>query len=175
MDIDSAFTTRFATFLSRIGEPDLRVLLGSLEAESHAVGDVIIQDGEEQDCLIFLDEGVLSIAVKTPGGLVDVDQVQEGGVVGEVSILDPGPATATVTVVAPAKLRRLRANALDALWKEHPAVASALVQGLSRVLAERIRAIDEALNAAAEDPESLPRGAPGLRQLFRKLFGMEDA
>ncbi|MCO4771769.1 MAG: cyclic nucleotide-binding domain-containing protein [Deltaproteobacteria bacterium] len=162
----AAFEARFADYLSHLGGVDVAALASVLERRPVRSGDVLISQGAPHGELLFVDSGILDVTVanasETPH---TVASLEAGAVVGEVGVLAPGPATATVSCAGAGVVFALRSSALDALWSQHPAVASSLVQALCQVMARRIRSVEGDLDRL-HDHE---RGRLG--DLLNRLFG----
>ena len=165
IDID-AFDERFAAYLSHLGDLDVAALTSALSVREGVPGDVWIAQGKPHGALLFIEEGALAVTVANASEAPHaVATLGPGDVVGEVGLLAPGPATATVRVVEPARAYALDSKALDALWAAHPQVASSLVQGLCHVMAKRIRSVEGDLDTLHDQEEG------GLASLLKRLFG----
>ncbi len=103
-------------------------------------GDILIEQGKDADCLFIVNDGVLVVSVAGGTDRVDVARVRAGGWVGELALLDPGPASATVSVEQSGEVTMLDYEALRALLHGSPALASDLLRTLTRTLAARVRA-----------------------------------
>jgi CRP/FNR family transcriptional regulator, cyclic AMP receptor protein len=71
-----------------------------------------------------------------------VDTVGAGGFVGEISLIDAGPRTATVTTLTPCELLRVDNRHFDALIESSPAIRERLQEAMEARL--------EQMDAAAE-------------------------
>jgi CRP/FNR family transcriptional regulator, cyclic AMP receptor protein len=67
-------------------------------------------------------------------------EYQPGDFFGEMSLLDQGPRSATVTATTPMKVYVLDSRSFSTLLDKHPAVARKIL----RVLAQRIRTLEKA-------------------------------
>jgi len=136
-------------------------------------GDPVIEQGASSAGLWFVREGRLSVEVDGGAGPVQVATIEPGHWVGEVSLLNPGPASATVRAAEPCELWHLTPEALDQLRVDAPLVALDMLQTLSRDLVERIRATDHHLRdrLGVPHPEDAPTGWFG--GALKRLFGAE--
>ena len=120
---------------------DWRQLLARATAVSVRKGDVLIRHGERERALYFVAVGALEVTLGTAGvdALGPLSRERPGAVLGEVSLFDGQPRTATVWAVEPTQLLRLDIGDLEAFAVAHPTLAYDLLFALGRVLAFRLR------------------------------------
>ena len=129
-------------------------------------GEVLIAEGELDQGLFVVEEGELSVLV----GDVEIARIGPRSWVGEVALLDPGPASATVRAASDCVLLELRSETLGELVLTEPRIARAVVRALSGALARRLR--ESARRALADRAPSSPSPAVGsARGWFDRLFG----
>ncbi len=155
------FEERFSGLLEHVGAMDVAALLEVLQTRTLAPGEAVITRGTPHDSLLLVEWGELVVTVR---GL-EISRLGPGEVAGEVGLLSPGVATASVRADEETMLHVLSGAGLATLWAEHPAVASALVQGLTRVISERLRSIEGDVDQLAD------QGHHGVVGLLRRLFG----
>ncbi len=165
------FRSVFGDYLSRLGKVDARALYEVLRVRAVDEGEQVIAEGERAASLIFVTQGELQVRVGGPHGPRVVATVGPGAAVGEVSLLDPGPATATVEAMTPCEVLAVDADDIAALWAAKPAVAAALTRGLSRLLAERIRGTHATLDAVVQESSELDEA--WFSQVVSTLWGVE--
>jgi CRP-like cAMP-binding protein len=85
--------------------------------------------------------------VETDHRPVVLGEIGPGKWAGEVTVLDQGPATATVAAVEASTLLALSREAFEELRARHPRIAARLVQALCRDLANRLRRTQLGLNS----------------------------
>jgi CRP-like cAMP-binding protein len=100
---------------------------------------LVVAQGTPCDSLYLMIEGELEVWVEHGNRTQWIGRIREGEVLGEVSLLDPGPATATVRGAGVCRALRLRHDRLDELWETHPRVASALHAEAVRGVSKRVR------------------------------------
>lgn len=158
--------------LDRLPTEHLRVLQPLLETHAHPAGAVVIQEGEAAPGLLLLDEGLLSVRT---GPELELSRVFPGDAVGEVALLDGGPASATVVALQPVKLRLLRPEALAEYARRDPKGARLLVRLLSVRLAARLREVTGKVLTWSGERPSLQPPPPRARSWFQRLFGAGEA
>jgi CRP-like cAMP-binding protein len=140
------FIKRFGALGSALTESELETLFAALEVHHVPAGAALIAEDTATDALYLVWEGELDIVIETPSGKYEIARVGPGEMLGEVSLLDPGAATATVRASAGATALVLSRPRLEALWRSEPRVASAFLRELTHALAVRIRAASARLN-----------------------------
>ena len=106
------------------------------EAEkTFAAGEVIIEQGGHNETFFVVLEGEVEIHLD---GEV-VEKLGEGGVFGEMALVDPGPSPVTILARTEARLSAVDRPHFLFLVQEHPTFALHLMG----VMAERLRRMDE--------------------------------
>jgi CRP/FNR family cyclic AMP-dependent transcriptional regulator len=119
---------------------DWRRLFAHARPVSVAAGDVLIRHGERDRALYFVTQGALEVtSAGRHDSLGTLSREHPGSVIGEISLFDGLPRTASVWAVKPTELLRLDLDGLNAFAREQPGRAHELLFGLGRVLALRIR------------------------------------
>jgi hypothetical protein len=103
------------------------------------VGKEIIREGASQDRLYVVVSGRLAITARQGAQDVLVSEAQAGECLGEVSLLEPGPATATIRVVEAAVLWSLDITGLRLFIGDHSGGGGAFLMGMATCLSARLR------------------------------------
>ena len=124
-------------------EPDAaEALAAHLEYLDVPKGHMIFSESELGDSLYIVMSGKVKIGRRAADGRENMLAVLgPSDLVGELSIFDPGPRTASAVAVTDAKLARLRQSALRPWITNRPEIAEQLL----RVLARRLRRTNDAL------------------------------
>jgi CRP-like cAMP-binding protein len=124
--------------------PDvLRALGQHLEAIDLAAGEVVFREGDGGRELFVVLEGELEILKRSKRQRdARVAILGRHDWFGEMSILDVMPRSATVRVLAPARLLRVTATDLDALYRRDMKSYSLLVLNIAREMSRRLRVAD---------------------------------
>lgn len=105
-------------------------------------GDVVFNEGEPGDSLYIVLSGKIKVGRRAADGRQNLIAVMgPADMLGELSLFDPGPRTATATAVTDTRLARLRKTALRPWLSNRPEIAEQLL----RVLARRLRRTNDAL------------------------------
>ena len=97
---------------------------------SYDAGETIIREGDLESWMFILVEGTARVDV----GGAEVSTIETGASVGELAVLDPAPRAATVTALTPCLLFRIDQASFQEVIEEQPAVVSALLVMLTRML-----------------------------------------
>lgn len=143
-------TESLKRFLSNIAifggleERSLDRIAGMLEEQRVPPGTVICREGEPGRSMYVVGEGeVLVCCAALNGTTVRMVRLGPGEIFGEMTLLDPHPRSATITVEKQATLYALTNRDLYALYHEDLPGYAMLVQNLGRELARRLRRADE--------------------------------
>jgi CRP/FNR family cyclic AMP-dependent transcriptional regulator len=114
----------------------------SLEHVDYGRGETVFAEGEQGDTLYIVLSGKVKIGRRATDGRENMLSVMgPSDMFGELSLFDPGPRTATATVVTEARLASLAHSALRPWITDRPEIAEQLL----RVLARRLRRTNDAL------------------------------
>jgi uncharacterized membrane protein len=146
-------------FFQFLDEQERVSLAAQLEEVHLPEGQALFHYGEPGDCLYVIRAGKAEVFFKDDTGTRIVLEVAGAGdVVGELSLLDGGPRTASVLVTESLEALRLDRDDLDKFLRTHPAAAIDLLGAMGRrlrVTADRLRhTASRNVNVAAEDTRS---------------------
>jgi CRP/FNR family cyclic AMP-dependent transcriptional regulator len=103
-------------------------------------GNVVIEEGAMQTEVFVVISGKLDVRARQEDGTdILLAQVGPGETLGEISLFDPGPAAATVTVSEFSQLWRIADDDLMGFMKENPGAGNVLLRTLASILAQRLR------------------------------------
>lgn len=121
-----------------------RELFSGSRTLSLAAGQTLFSAGDEGNGCYLVDEGLLKASVVAPTGSERIFAVLgPGSVVGELSMIDGAPRSASVTVLRDVKLRFVSHDAFKAFGQLRPE----LYHYITFLLAQRLRETNEALAA----------------------------
>jgi CRP/FNR family cyclic AMP-dependent transcriptional regulator len=152
--------------------PSLGILVGlgrqSLEnlarfGQYHHVpaGTEIIREGALQDRFYVVISGELSVSATCAGREVPLSTAIAGECLGELSLLEPGPASANIRVIKDAALWTMDIEELRAYILEDTGDAGILLMGMASCLSSRLRKANILIGQHHIVPLELP---PGCRE-----------
>ena len=121
-----------------MSEADLRRLSYVMCVFELKRGETLVREGQHSESLFLVQSGALRVSVGEGASKVELPEVTAGRWVGEVSLLDPGPASATVQVVRATTVLEFSHTALREYQRTNPAGAALILEALALDLAERL-------------------------------------
>jgi CRP/FNR family cyclic AMP-dependent transcriptional regulator len=102
-------------------------------------------EGELAKCVYVVWEGELEIRKRGNGGDIRLAVLHPGDCVGEMSLIDIQPRSATVRTLTPSVLFRLDHSEIAKLYRSHSQVYLMLVMNIAREISRRLRRADQVL------------------------------
>jgi CRP/FNR family transcriptional regulator, cyclic AMP receptor protein len=113
-------------------------------------GDTIISEGDEGDTAFFIVSGAVDVAVGRANPKI-VGRLQTGEVFGEMSLIEPGPRSATVTAACDTECLAASYQDFISAIEENPERAV----GFMKTLVRRLRKMNELLETVNPDGQGL--------------------
>lgn len=125
------------SILRALPSEELTCLLKRASQRELATGEAIINQGDDEgDFAIFLLTGGLKVTFTGANGReIILSYCSPGALVGEISLLDSGPRTATVSAVKPSTMLLLPSHVFMSAISSSPAAVASVM----RELAQRVR------------------------------------
>lgn len=115
----------------------------------HEIGDVLIRQGEPIDALMFVLDGKVSVEVE---GIGQIASLGSGEMLGEMSLVDEAPPSATVVVTEPAHVLQIDCRALNARLDAEPYFAARFYRAIAVFLSMRMRSTVQQLGYGKNIP-----------------------
>ncbi|MFZ2282114.1 MAG: cyclic nucleotide-binding domain-containing protein [Prosthecobacter sp.] len=131
--------------LANFNANELSLLSSFGDSRSYQPGDVVIRQGDENDHLYLVLKGKLEVLQEVDGADQVVAVLEAGDSLGEVSIFDPGPASATVRAGSEAEVWLITRDSLERLHTANPKVAYRLLTRITTCLSKRMRDMNDKL------------------------------
>jgi CRP/FNR family cyclic AMP-dependent transcriptional regulator len=129
-------------------------------------GVTIIREGEPGATAYLINHGSVKVLIATAAGEKRVATLEAGEVFGEMSLLEPGPRSATIMTVTDTECTETSYDEFLTLLQDQPGQAIVFMQALVR----RLRQTNEML--AKLDPKK--RGLRGLLADMRQSMALES-
>lgn len=129
--------------LANFTPEELSLLSSFGDSRSYQSDEVVIRQGEENDHLYLVLKGKLDVFQDIEGVNKKVAYLEAGDSLGEVSVFDPGPASATVTAATETEVWLITRNSLDRLHAANPKVAYRLLSRITTCLSKRLRQMND--------------------------------
>jgi CRP-like cAMP-binding protein len=140
MEISPEQLKQRSALFAALDEADILAVLGLAHSERHPAKHVIFHEGEEGDRLLLLLEGRVKVSLSSAEGKEAILSILEPGqLIGEMSLLDGGHRSATVTTMDACRFLVIWRRDFLGFLERRPSVALALLQALSM----RLRATND--------------------------------
>ena len=114
-------------------------------------GQVLIQEGQEQDALYIVISGILHVHTEREDKFMLLTRIDPGESIGEINIFDPGTASATVTAKSFAQVWKTNREDVEGFISAYPEAGNLLLSAMVTEMSRRIRYMNDKLaNAEAE-------------------------
>jgi len=130
--------------LANFGANELQLLSSYGDSRSYQAGDIVIRQGEDNDILFLVLKGKLEV-IQDDLNSKPVAVLEAGDSIGEVSVFDPGPASATVRAGTEAEVWLITRDSMDRLHSANPKVAYRLLSRIATCLSKRLREMNDKL------------------------------
>lgn len=111
-----------------------------------AAGEALFRFGDHGDGCYRIDQGLVKISIASPsGGERILAILSKGAILGELSLIDGQPRSASAFAITDCACQFIRRSAFQQCVQENPNLYEALVN----ILAQRLRAANETIAAAS--------------------------
>lgn len=126
---------RRAPLFATLDDADAAEVMATMTPVRMERGDILFNEGDQGDRLYVITEGKIKLGRSSTDGRENLLAVLgPSEMLGELSLFDPGPRTATATAVAETQLIGLGNEQLVTLLGNHPRIAGTLLAALARRL-----------------------------------------
>jgi CRP-like cAMP-binding protein len=108
-------------------------------------GEVVVEQGIQQTCLYIVISGILEVVMTGQSKEVKLGEIGPGDCIGEVSIFEPGTASATVRVLETSILWSLDVQSLQTYFEQLPVAGGQLMLGIAQLLSKRLRQANQTI------------------------------
>lgn len=161
---------RTPSALLPLSADDTQVVIAQMGLARFGHGTVLMREGEAEhaDHMLLLLEGQVEVSIDAGGApaTLCLSVLGPGSVVGEMSLLDGAPRSATCTAVGTVLAAGLSRRGLERLIEAHPRAAARLLLGLTQRMGDRLRALGEQVKlyaqlSGASDGHGVPARSAG--------------
>jgi CRP-like cAMP-binding protein len=133
--------------LLQLDPTEAALLAAQMQLLTFPAGAVLYREGDHHGptYMLLLLEGAVSVDTGGSGAVdsVAISVLGAGSIIGEMTLLDGAPRSASCTAIGPVLAAGLSRKGLEALLDEQPRVAAKLMVGLATRMADRLRALGE--------------------------------
>ena len=154
-DTDTPAT--FPAPLNELAPDDRAVLARFMETIRVPSGERLLEEGGPGDGCYVIDSGDVRIEVRRdhPDSENVIEVIGPGTILGELSLLDREPRSASAVADTDVTARRISTDDVDRLVAEHPRIGMALIHALGRAASLKLRKTSERLaeHLASDAPD----------------------
>jgi CRP-like cAMP-binding protein len=120
-------------------DEELGVVSKKIFQKAYKKGSTLFVEGMSGEILYIVAEGGVDIVKKTKDGDKCIATVGRGGIVGEMSLIDSGPRTATGRTNEDSKLIVVTKNSFNEMLDSDPKIAARMLMALLKIINGRLR------------------------------------
>ena len=103
-------------------------------------GETLFNQWDKADCVYFVEEGALKVLTKSsPEAYACIATLKRGRSVGEMSLIDNFPRSATVKAQSISMVVRLSRGKFDQLMVDYSDIGIKVLKGLARLMAQNLK------------------------------------
>lgn len=121
-------------------DEDYALLEENGETVSYSAQETILRQDTTTDRIFLIRTGMVQVDFSRVYGTDTLAYLGEGEFFGEVSFLDHGPTSASVSAARPCELLEISRDTMEQLLESHPKMAARFYHTIALTLARRIRA-----------------------------------
>lgn len=119
---------------------ELRIVASYMNFVEVEADNIVFREGKPGNYVCFVVEGSLEVLkYNEKGKLVPLTVLARGKSLGEMSILDNMPRSATVRARTPAVLLTLSRRAFNKIVDKYPRIGIKIIRGITRTLSQNLR------------------------------------
>lgn len=150
------FLKRLPLF-SGLADHDLKWLIDQAKPIAISAGEVLIEEGTLGDSMFIILDGEFEVSKRSAQQDIKLDVREQGAVIGEMSLLDHAPRSATVRALKDGRLLLIEQSTFDQLFASSPTAAMSILHTVTARLRQ-----NEALLHQREKMAGLGTLAAGL-------------
>ena len=123
-----------------LSEEEIGRLVALGQEQTYREGDVLVVQGAHDGKVFVLLEGMVKVQIKTGETIRPVVSLGPGQLIGEITLVDGGPHSATVIVTeTPTRVLAFEREALLALCEAEPRIGYVLMRNIAADLGFKVR------------------------------------
>ena len=142
--VDLLNSFRSASLFEDVAESDLHAIASRAQVVRCFSGQTLVEEGEPGADIYLLLQGRVRIQVESISPFVEIGitKLEAGEVIGEMSLVENHPRSATVLAIEPSVFARIPSSHLRDLAVQKPEVGFILMRNVARILSDRLKAMN---------------------------------
>ncbi|MCK4488059.1 MAG: cyclic nucleotide-binding domain-containing protein [Desulfobacterales bacterium] len=124
----------------RLNGEELSVLAKYVNVIEVNPGEYVFKEGDRGDYICFVENGSLDVMKRSSaGGNAIIATLTQGRSIGEMSVIDNFPRSATIRARTKATLLTLTRSRFDLILEQYPTIGVKILKRISRLLSQNLR------------------------------------
>lgn len=145
---ETVMTVATISFVDHLPSPAMEWITAHADKRAIPAQAVLVRESAKPRDLYFVATGTFEVKVTGTAGAQKISELGPGAVIGEMSWLDGGPASATIEALTQSEVFAIDGAKLDAKIATDPAFGSSFYRALAREAFVRLRAGNALLSKA---------------------------
>ncbi|MBH25427.1 MAG: hypothetical protein CMH57_13470 [Myxococcales bacterium] len=128
---------RSIALFSLLDADEVAQVLRICTIETAAPGEILFDEGEAAKSMLILEHGEVTVTKRSQGGQVQIANLGDGSIIGEMALIAGAPRSARVKAVAETRFYRLDGRHFDALRRQRSLAAYKILLMLLETLGDR--------------------------------------
>lgn len=130
-----------------LSEEEFSTVYSIMEGREYREGDVLFYQNDDGNELFIVETGRIAIEVQLPDGKkLEISEIPAGSFLGEMSIFEDAPRSATCTAKETSYLLHLHKDRFFSLMQTHPAIAAKMMYRMLNITTSRLKNTDKFLS-----------------------------
>ncbi len=126
---------------ANMSNDELSVIASLLEIQKSEASKEIFQEGDPGGKMLIIGNGTVEVQKNRShgSGRVVIARFESGGVIGEMSLIDGMPRSASAVAIQPTTYYFLSKTSMETLFESHKDIAIKLLSDLAKLISLRLR------------------------------------
>ena len=133
--------------LSNLSEEEIFDFIRTCKVHQLAAGSKLFDQGDPGRSMYLIESGQIDVFLERTHGREHIAEFAALDVIGELSLIDPGPRSATAEARAESVVYEVQGDDFELMLKQMRPAAYKIVRALSRVVCRRIRTVNARIDA----------------------------
>ena len=151
MRLDDVSAIADVPFFADVPFDDVRDMAEVLQVLDLADGEVLIREGDTDECIYFVLSGEIAVSSRASGSVQEIEPMGRGQLLGLLSLVDNAPRPATCTAAGNARVARLQRGDYKRLTDASIPLTRAFHRAIGKQLARDFRQVTRRLTEVLKE------------------------